>query len=116
MAACTDCRIDFIPVHYFMESWGDVHSSIATMQENLRWIAENLHRPIWITEMAYWASEDEELFFLRGMLDFFESNDWISRYSYRTAEQMMNPDGSLTRIGHCYACFRSGGEGDTCCV
>jgi hypothetical protein len=116
MAKCTDCHIDFIPIHYFVQSWGSPDDAITDMQNELRWLAENLSRPIWITEMAYSGPEHEELQFMQGMIDFFEVNDWVSRYAYRTVEELHNPDGSLTRIGYCYACFRSGGEGDTCCA
>lgn len=116
MSACHDCHIDFIPVHYFVSSWGDPGAAVTQFQAELGWLAENLNRPIWITEMAYSAPEEEEIWFLRAMIDFFEANDWVSRYSYRTAEEMVRPDGGVTRVGECYACFRTGSEGDSCCL
>jgi hypothetical protein len=50
------------------------------------------------------------------MIDFFEGQDWISRYSYRRAEELTNPDGTLTLVGYCYLCFPTGSSGDTCCI
>lgn len=117
LGACTGCQVDFIPIHLYLSTWGDVAAAVKLVETELTWLHQTTGKSIVINEMAYsGASVSEEVWFLSAVIDFFEQNDWIGRYSYRTAEQMTNADNSLTQVGYCYMCFRTGGSGDSCCL
>jgi hypothetical protein len=84
--SCKDCQVDSIPIHYFVSSSGNVGTFVEAFQTELRWLVETFKRPIWITEMHYDApNQSDVIWFLRALIDFFEGQDWISRYSYRRA-------------------------------
>jgi hypothetical protein len=102
--ACSDCYIDFIPIHIYKP---------ANEIDNIkRYIEDAIKvgggRPVWITEFAAtsFANNQERDNFFREMIPWMNQHPMIERYSYQHRPDLglpiVNGDGSLTELGWAY--------------
>lgn len=108
---CPDCwdECDFVPLHYY-----DV--SVEHFQSYVTNYHDKVQKPIWVTEYACQnfnggaqCSWDETQTFHHQMADWFNSQDYIERYSpfgamknmqgVNEANRLMGPDGHITDLG-----------------
>jgi hypothetical protein len=99
LGACSDCKIDFVVAHwyddaahvdYFKQHLTDIHNASGG-------------KNVWLTEFG--ATGDAESF-LREVLPWMDSQDWITHYAYQWAAPgiMVTPDSSaLTSLGATFA-------------
>ena len=80
-AACTDCRVDYIAVHFYMGNRDAVKGSIEQLYNQF-------HKPIWLTEfnmdkngMGDNGTADEQRAFMVDMIDWMEQDPRIFRYA-----------------------------------
>ncbi|KAH0566200.1 hypothetical protein GP486_000398 [Trichoglossum hirsutum] len=75
---CSECTIDFVPIHwydtsanieYFMSYVASAHAAAG-------------YRPIWVTEFAVSGSVDQQKDFLRAVMPWLDSLDYVERYAY----------------------------------
>jgi hypothetical protein len=108
---CSNCRVDYIAVHCYMNTVGA-----------LSWYVDQFKkygRPIWLTEFAGWESNNnikvpaDQESFLIGAVDFLETDTSVFRYSWfigRTGGgpfaypfiDLLGADGTLTDLGQIY--------------
>ncbi|WVR05287.1 hypothetical protein IAU60_002300 [Kwoniella sp. DSM 27419] len=110
--SASDCAMDFVPVHYY-----------DTSVERFQQYVENFHQQtglnIWVTEYACQdynggsqCSEQDTWTFHQQMAAWFDSQDYVERYSpfgvmkdmqgVNQDNALMNPDGSITSLGSWY--------------
>ncbi|KAH8593354.1 hypothetical protein B0O99DRAFT_480142, partial [Bisporella sp. PMI_857] len=77
LAACTSCKIDFVPIH-----WYDSASNFAYFKLFIEQAHDIAKKPLWITEFAASGSQEEQAAFLDKALPFLDSLDYVERYSY----------------------------------
>lgn len=111
MTACVDCRIDFVPVHWY-DSATNVGWFTAFMLEAK---AAAFGRPVWITEFAARGTEAQEVAFLRKVLPWLDGLSWVGGYSWfmatedngqqaSTGEMLIAGSGStLSTVGNTFA-------------
>lgn len=107
-AACQDCDVDFISLH-----WYGGGNSIVGYIENAR----KYNKPIWVTEFAAWDNSvtnvEDQKKYLAGTVNFLERDPDVYRYSWfigrRQSGQTTYPfidlygvDGELTELGEIY--------------
>ncbi|MBN2718966.1 MAG: glycoside hydrolase family protein [Deltaproteobacteria bacterium] len=113
--ACTDCRVDFIAVHIYVECNAD---SPGLSENRAQWLINHMEmyidafdRPIWLTEFACSGnpSLDEQKAFLVDAVDWLENEPRVARYAWFAgrADNMANVDllgveGQLTALGESY--------------
>ena len=108
-ALCTDCRVDYIAVHFYMGSRDAVKGSIEQLYNQF-------HKPIWLTEfnmdkngMGDNGTADEQRAFMVDMIDWMEQDPRIFRYAWFLARGGILPDlltskaGGLSLLGNVYA-------------
>ncbi|KAK4079034.1 CAZyme family GH128 [Trichoderma harzianum] len=104
LQACSDCHIDFIPIHWYndwtleadFENWVN---SICSLGGG---------RQVWITEFQAGGNADQEATFLQSAIPFLDNNPCVYRYSYfGTADNgkdlLQNGGPSLSSLGIQYA-------------
>lgn len=107
--ACTDCRVDYIGIHFYMGAMEAVKGSIDQL-----W--EQFHKPIWLTEfnmdkngMGDNGTVDEQRAFMVNMIDWMEQDPHVFRYSWFLTRGGILPDlmtptrGQLGTLGNIYA-------------
>jgi len=103
--ACTDCTIDFLPLHWYglgLEGFygyiWDVHSQYPQY-------------PIWITEYAETSPNDAVVFdFMNQTITYLDTLDWIERYAWfgymrprlDVHYNLLRADGGLNALGMLY--------------
>ncbi|KAG8875418.1 hypothetical protein FRB97_005089 [Tulasnella sp. 331] len=111
---CTNCKIDFVCLHYYGITAADFKTQITKFYNAVR-------KPIWVTEWAcqnysgtdhgHQCSAAEVAEFLRETQGWMDSTPWIVRYAYYGAFQdinitptnrLMSPNGGITALGHQY--------------
>lgn len=107
-AACTDCRVDHIAVH-----WYGGGGSITGYIDDAR----KYNKPIWVTEFAAWDASvtklDDQKKYLAGTVNFLERDPDVYRYSWfmgRTSQgagtypfiDLYAASGMLTPLGQLY--------------
>ncbi len=108
-ALCTDCRVDYIAVHFYMGNRDAVKGSIEQLYNQFR-------KPIWLTEfnmdkngMGDNGTVDEQRAFMVDMIDWMEQDPRIFRYAWFLARGGILPDlltshtGELSLLGNVYA-------------
>lgn len=113
--ACTDCRVDAIGVHIYV----DCDESSSGLQDNrAQWLINHVEmykaafdEPIWVTEFACSGSPstDEQIAFLEDAVEYLESESRVERYAWFAgrADNMVNvdllgDDGELSELGEAY--------------
>lgn len=104
MSACSDCKIDFINIH-----WSDTYDSGAAQRfqnyVDSAWL--QFQKPIWVGEFGFEASSptaDQENQFLKTVLPWLDQNQHVDRYAYYMASDMTS-GGTLNSVGTTYATF-----------
>lgn len=114
-AACTDCRVDAIAAHIYV----DCDESSAGLADNrAQWLINHVEsykeafdKPIWITEFACAGNPttDQQIAFLQDAVSYLESEPRVERYAWFAgrADNMVNVDllagdGELTELGEAY--------------
>lgn len=109
-AACTDCEVDFIALHWY----GSGNSIVGYVND-----ARKYNKPIWVTEFASWDYSNpvqnvaEQKKYLAGTVNFLERDPDIYRYSWfvgRTNSgqnaypyiDLYGANGELTELGEIY--------------
>lgn len=107
-AACTDCRVDHIALHWY----GGGNSIVGYVEE-----ARQYGNPIWVTEFAAWDGSATNLKaqknYLAGTVNFLERDPDVYRYSWFIGRTSGGPaaypyidlygaDGTLTELGQLY--------------
>ncbi len=109
LAACTDCRVDYIGIHFYMGAMESVKGSI-----DLLW--EQFHKPVWLTEfnmdkngMGDNGTADEQRAFMVKMIDWMERDPHVYRYAWFLGrggiitDLVASDKQSLTMLGQVYA-------------
>lgn len=99
--ACTDCQIDFVPIH-----WYDSATNIAYFQQHLEQAYNISGKPVWLTEYGASGSDSQIETFLQTVNPWMDQQDWIERYSYFMAGTgtglLCSSDTTLSDIGMSY--------------
>jgi hypothetical protein len=106
-AACTDCQVDYIAVHWYNCDLPSLRDYLEP-GGNLEGF-EQFGKPIWLTEFSCGtsASVAEQEAYLRAAIPYLESNPKVYRYSWFSAgpipnAKLVNDDGSPTALGRVY--------------
>ena len=76
-AACPDCRVDHIAVHFYMSSAGSIRSNVEKFKK--------YGKPVWLTEFCAWdnnTSAASQKRFMVETLDYLETDPDIFRYAW----------------------------------
>ena len=108
-AACPDCRVDYIGIHFYMGAMESVKGSIDQL-----W--EQFHKPVWLTEfnmdkngMGDNGTVDEQRAFMVKMIDWMERDPHVYRYAWFLGrggiltDLVASDKQSLTLLGQVYA-------------
>ena len=109
LAACQDCKIDYIAVHWYN---CDLPSLRAYLEGNgdggLQGFVQ-FGKPIWLTEFSCDSSHSvaDQKAYMQKAVPYLESNPDVARYAWFNAKnipnaQLANSDGSLTDLGTTY--------------
>ncbi len=109
-AACSDCRVDYIAVHSYMNTVSALQWYIGEFKK--------YGKPIWLTEFAGWESNgninnfDDQISFMIGAVDYLESDPDVFRYSWFIGRgsgilnypyiDILGANGELTELGKVY--------------
>jgi hypothetical protein len=86
LSACTECTIDFVPIH-----WYDSATNIPYFKSYIQQAYEaGGNRNLWITEFGASGSAAEQQTFLETVLPWLDAQDYVERYAY-----FMVSDGSM---------------------
>jgi len=109
-AACPDCRVDYIAVHWY-----------ACSVDALSWYIDmfkKYNRPIWLTEFACWENNptlDDQMSYMIGALNYLEQDSSVFRYAWFTGRSdgpnisiFDDASGTLTPLGDLYVNFNPG--------
>ncbi len=101
-AACVDCKVDYISVHWY--GCGGLDSYLAGF--------EKYGKPLWVTEIACWDNPNisltQQKSYLINVVDQMESNPLVFRYAWFTGRgsgpniALLGADGELTELGEIY--------------
>ena len=138
VAACHNCRIDFLAVHWYECDGRTAASAAASARAMMQWL-ESIHRqfpnkPLWLTEFNCGdgaapqplanQSAQSHLRFMRAVLPLLEATSYVHRYAWFQTWQrhtptrpgknpgcsLVTPDGaSKTALGHFYSTFELSG-------
>lgn len=109
ISSCSGCTIDFCPIH-----WYDSATNIGYFKNYLASAQTACGgKPIWITEFGASGTEDQISTFLKTVLPYLDSLDYVERYSYFYAgptengpPYLVNSAGTgLSTIGQIYATY-----------
>jgi hypothetical protein len=101
MGACSDCPIDFVAVH-----WYDVASNTQYFKDHVTEAHQKTGKPVWVTEFGASGSPDEIDAFLKDVMPWMDSQDFVERYAYFMASDGNLVSGtSLSTYGSTYADF-----------
>ena len=106
-AACRDCQIDYVAVHWYNCDLPSLRDYLEP-GGNLEGF-EQFGKPIWLTEFSCdpGASVDEQEAYMREAIPYLEENPNVFRYSWFSAgpipnAKLINDDGSPTALGETY--------------
>lgn len=77
MAGCADCQIDYVVAHYY--AW-DKAQDFKDYLENFH---KTFNKPVWVTEFG--VTEGDAPKFLKEVMPWMDSQDWIERYAWHMA-------------------------------
>jgi hypothetical protein len=127
-AACTNCQVDAIAVHWYSCSASDLQGYIQGTASSPAMTKYN--KPIWLTEFAMLGSgcattDAAESSYLSAALPYLESEPAVARYAWFTGRSTSSPwinllgsSGQLTALGQQYvtapqSCGSTGSGGET---
>jgi hypothetical protein len=105
MAGCSDCQIDFVVAHYYASA------NVADFKNYLTKFHDTFKKPVWVTEFGINPGQGDVNAFLKEVLPWMDSTEWIHRYAYHMAAPdvegkayLVNSAGNgLTSAGVTYA-------------
>jgi hypothetical protein len=112
-AACTNCQVDALAVHWYSCSASDLQAYIRGTSSSPGMTKYN--KPIWLTEFAMLGSgcattAAAEATYMTGALSYLESEPAVARYAWFTGRSTSSPwinllgsSGQLTALGQQYA-------------
>ncbi|KAF8247158.1 hypothetical protein K440DRAFT_654906 [Wilcoxina mikolae CBS 423.85] len=79
LAVCSDCTIDFVPIH-----WYDPTGGIEYFKKHMTEAKDVAGgRKVWLTEFGVpGASQEIQAAFLKAVEPWLDAQDWIERYAY----------------------------------
>jgi hypothetical protein len=105
IAACPDCRFDYIAVHNY-------NSYLAPLKSYLKKFAK-YGKPLWLTEFAPWDDPVDStgvVNYMKEAVPYLENEPLVYRYAWFATRVKSNPDidlldadGKLTKLGQLYA-------------
>ncbi|KAF2831405.1 hypothetical protein CC86DRAFT_138871 [Ophiobolus disseminans] len=107
MAACQGCQFDFVVAHWYGTANADEFISY------LKRFHDTFQKPVWVTEFGVNPGQGDANAFLKAVLPFLDSTEWIHRYAYHMAapdtdgkSYLVNSAGNgLSATGVTYAGF-----------
>jgi hypothetical protein len=80
---CTSCQFDFAAIHYYQDcNPSNGESGAAWFQGNVTNAYETLQLPIWVTEFQCYGTDAQQIGFLKEVLPWMDSQDYVARYAY----------------------------------
>jgi len=100
--ACSDCQIDFIPIHWYGD-W----NNIKDFQNHATAAYQMTGKPIWVTEFGVSNGDDQQIeSFLQNVIPWMDQQPWLERYAYFMATTgntfLCDSSTSLNNIGLAY--------------
>jgi hypothetical protein len=103
MEACSGCTVDFVPMH-----WYDAASNVAGFKKHVGDVRDAAGgRKLWITEFGANGSTDEQETFLREVIPWLDSQDYVERYAYFYADGVLTQNSVVTALGNTFMSFVS---------
>jgi len=111
-AACTDCQVDYVGMHWYACDKPALTNTIAKYKQ--------FGKPLWITEIACLdnrakVNEADELAYMKDAVEAMEADPMVFRYAWFTGRSTNSPaisllgaDGKLTALGEQYASLPHG--------
>ncbi|KAJ4287998.1 hypothetical protein N0V90_012014 [Kalmusia sp. IMI 367209] len=94
LASCDGCRIDAVATHWY---------GAANTQQFIDHVT-NVHnwagKPVWVTEFASWEGDEQ---FLKDVMGWMDTTDFVERYAYFSVESSMTAGNSLNNLGNIFA-------------
>jgi len=98
---CSGCQVDFVTIH-----WYDSASNIDYFKSHVEQANTISGKPVWLTEFGATGSDDEVNAFLKVVLPWLDSQDYVHRYSYFMAEEgKLISGGQLSTYGNTFATY-----------
>jgi hypothetical protein len=100
MSACSGCTIDFVAVH-----WYDSINNVEYFKNHITSAHTKTGKPVWLTEFGTIDGSDaQKADFLRKVLPWLDSQDFVERYAYfMVSDGMMVNGGSMSAQGSAFA-------------
>ncbi|KAI3616240.1 atrazine chlorohydrolase guanine deaminase [Moniliophthora roreri] len=104
-AACSNCTIDFLPVHWYGQGVAGFYDYLWQMRSKFG------NRTIWVTEYASTSlNESEVADFMNQTTKYLDELEWVERFAWfgyfrpenGSAYNFLNTDGSLNNLGKEY--------------
>ncbi|KFY30040.1 hypothetical protein V494_08304, partial [Pseudogymnoascus sp. VKM F-4513 (FW-928)] len=103
MAACDGCTVDFVPMH-----WYDSASNVEAFKKHVTDMHEAAgDRKLWITEFGAAGSDAEQEQFLKTVIPWLDSQDYVERYAYFYADGVLTQNSVVTALGNTFMKFIS---------
>jgi hypothetical protein len=77
MSGCADCQIDYVVAHYY--AWDKAQD----FKDYLETFHKTFNKPVWVTEFG--VTEGDAPKFLKEVMPWMDSQDWIERYAWHMA-------------------------------
>jgi hypothetical protein len=102
LSSCTNCQIDFVCIH-----WYDSASNVAYFKQYVQdAYTAGGKKPLWITEFQASGSEAEQNTFMKTVLPWLDSLDYVERYAWFMAGdasgQLLSSATSLSTLGNTF--------------
>jgi hypothetical protein len=100
--ACSDCQIDFIPIHWY-GNWDNVED----FKNHATAAYQMTGKPIWVTEFGVNNGNAQQIeTFLQNVIPWMNQQPWLERYAYFMATTgntfLCESTTSLSDIGLAY--------------
>jgi hypothetical protein len=100
LSACSDCTVDFIPIHWYAPP------DVSYFKSHIQAAYEaGGGRPIWITEFGAEGSLEEQDAFLREVIPWLDSTPYIERYAYFYADGVLTSGGLVSSLGNTFMSY-----------
>ncbi|KDQ10748.1 glycoside hydrolase family 128 protein [Botryobasidium botryosum FD-172 SS1] len=102
--ACTGCKFDFIPIHWYGEGIGNFYDYVWS-------IYGEFGHPVWITEFASTSTNDTVVAdFMSQTIRYLDTLDWVEKYAWfgvfrddgQMHYNMLDTSGKLNQLGEIY--------------
>lgn len=105
MDCCTDCQIDFVPIHWYASS-----SDSAYFQEQVQNASTVTGgKPVWVTEFGCTDGDDSQIAsFLETVMSWMDGQSFVERYAYfMAAADLLISGDALSTYGSTYSSYTS---------